>query len=276
MPHEGAPFSVQAMSTAPPPAGEGPPSLAIDGAVATIHLRRPSQRNSLHDVDLHTLLRHFAQLDADAAVRVVVLSATTEGQARPVFSAGYFVAGFDSGAHDPMLFERVPEALARLRPITVCALRGSVYGGATDLVLACDLRIGLRGTEWRMPAAALGLHYYPSGLRRYVSRVGLGLAQRAFLTAQALTIEELAAVGLFHCLTDAEGFDAAVADLVDSVAQLAPLAAQLTKQSLNELAAGGYDEPSLRERELRTTRSADFAEGREAFVQRRAARFTGG
>ena len=80
MPHEAAPLSVQAMSTAPPPAGEGPPSLAIDGAVATIHLRRPSQRNSLHDVDLHTLLCHFAQLDADAAVRVVVLSAATEGQ----------------------------------------------------------------------------------------------------------------------------------------------------------------------------------------------------
>ena len=263
------------MNAAPPPAGEGPPSLAIDGAVATIHLRRPSQRNSLHDVDLHTLLRHFAQLDANVAVRVVVLSACTDGQARPVFSAGYHVAGFDSGEHDPLLFERVPDALARLRPITVCALRGSVYGGATDLVLACDLRVGLLGTEFRMPAAALGLHYYPSGLRRYVSRLGLGLAQRAFLTAQALTIEELAAVGLFQRLTDAEGFDAAVAALVHSVADLAPLAAQLTKQSLNELAAGCYDEPSLRERELRTTRSADFGEGRAAFSQRRGPRFTG-
>jgi enoyl-CoA hydratase/carnithine racemase len=263
------------MNAAPPPAGEGPPSLTIDGAVATIHLRRPSQRNSLHDVDLHTLLRHFAQLDADTAVRVVVLSAATEGQPRPVFSAGYNVAGFDSGAHDPLLFERVADALARLRPITVCALRGSVYGGATDLVLACDLRIGLVGTEFRMPAAALGLHYYPSGLRRYVSRLGLGLAQRAFLTAQALTIEELAAVGLFQRVADPEGFDAARAALVESVAKLAPLAAQLTKQSLNELAAGCYDELALRERELRTTRSADFAEGRAAFAQRRGPRFTG-
>ena len=262
------------MNAAQPPADEGPPSLAMDGAVATIRLRRPAQRNSLHGVDLNTLLRHFSQLDADPEVRVVVLSSATEGQPKPVFSAGYFVAGFD-GEHDPMLFERVAEALARLRPITVCALRGSVYGGATDLVLACDLRVGLAGTEFRMPAAALGLHYYPSGLRRYVSRLGLGLAQRAFLTAQALPIEELAAVGLFQHLADAEGFDAALAALVDSVANLAPLAAQLTKLSLNELAAGCYDEPSLRERELRTTRSADFAEGRAAFAQRRVPRFTG-
>ncbi len=263
------------MNPATPPADEGPPSLTIDGAVATIRLRRPAQRNSLHGVDLHTLLRHFAQLDADPAVRVVVLSAATGGQPKPVFSAGYHVAGFESGEHDPMLFERVAEALARLRPITVCALRGSVYGGATDLVLACDLRVGLAGTEFRMPAAALGLHYYPSGLRRYVSRLGLGLAQRAFLTAQALPIKELAAVGLFQHLAEAEDFDAALAALVESVVHLAPLAAQLTKQSLNELAAGHCDEASLRERELRTTRSADFAEGRAAFAQRRAPRFTG-
>ncbi|MEQ1807683.1 MAG: enoyl-CoA hydratase/isomerase family protein, partial [Burkholderiaceae bacterium] len=109
------------MNAAQPRVDEGPPSLTLDGAVATIRLRRPAQRNSLHGVDLQTLLRFFSQLDADPAVRVVVLSAATDGQPRPVFSAGYNIVGFESGAHDPMLFERVAEALARLRPITVCA-----------------------------------------------------------------------------------------------------------------------------------------------------------
>jgi enoyl-CoA hydratase/carnithine racemase len=167
---------------------EGPPTLTTEGSVATITLRRPSQRNSLHDEDLRVLLRYFAQLDADVSVRVLVLRAATEGQAKPVFSAGYFVGGFEAEGHDPSLFEQVPQALARMRPITVCALQGSVYGGATDLMLACDLRLGLLGAEFRMPATALGLHYYPSGLRRYVSRLGLGLAQQAFLTARALPI----------------------------------------------------------------------------------------
>ncbi len=256
-------------------ADEGPPSLAIDGPVATIVLRRPSQRNSLHDEDLHALLQHFARVDAETAVRVVVLAASTQGQRKPVFCAGYHVAGFDNDHHDPLLFERVPQTLARLRPITVCALRGSVYGGATDLMLACDLRVALAGTEFRMPAAALGLHYYASGLQRYVSRLGLGLAQRAFLTASALPIEELAAAGLFASVQDEAGFDSAVAALVDTVAGLAPLAAQLTKQSLNEISMGQFDEAQLREREARASRSTDFAEGRDAFAQRRPARFTG-
>ena len=263
------------MSTPNPTADEGPPTLAIEGSVATIQLRRPSQRNSLHDADLHALLRHFAQLEAATAVRVVVLRAATDGQPKPVFSAGYHLAGFDGEQHDPALFERVPDALARLRPITVCALGGSVYGGATDLVLACDLRVGLVGSEFRMPANALGLHYYPSGLRRYVSRLGLGLAQRAFLTARTLPIEDLARAGLFEPLVDAAGFDAAVDALVASVAALAPLAVQMTKQSLNEIAEGRFDEARLREREDCAQRSADFAEGRSALAQRRPPGFIG-
>lgn len=263
------------MNTTAPPLAESPPTLQRQGPVATLCLNRPASRNSLHDVDLHTLLSQFAELDADPSVRVLLLTARTDGQRRPVFCAGYHVGGFDGEAHDPRLFERVSEALAALRPVTVCALGGSVYGGATDLVLACDLRVALAGTEWRMPANALGLHYYPSGLRRYVAGFGLAAAKRAFLTARPLPIERLDALGLFESVADADGFDAAVQQLVADVAALAPLSTQATKRSLDELARGLYDEPAMRAREALTTGSADFAEGRAAFAQRRAARFIG-
>jgi enoyl-CoA hydratase/carnithine racemase len=261
-----------------PASDEGPPRLALAQGVAWVRLRRPSQRNSLHDEDLHRLLDIFAQVEADPAVRVVVLTAETGAPAsgrRPVFCAGYHVGGFDSADHDPRLFERVPDALERLRPLTICALNGSVYGGATDLVLACDLRMALAGSEFRMPAAALGLHYYPSGLRRYVSRLGLQGAKRAFLTAKALPVESPTLCDLFEAIAPAQAFDAAVAALVQDLAGLAPLAAQATKQSLGEIAAGEYDPARLREREAMTAASADFAEGRAAMAARRAPRFIG-
>ena len=264
---------------APPRADDPatPPLLRIDGPVATVTLNRPARRNALHDEDLHALLSIFVRLDADPAIRVVVLAASTAGQTRPVFSAGYNLAGLDGADHGgPGLFERVPDALEALRPVTVCALRGSVYGGATDLVLACDLRVGLAGTEFRMPAAAIGLHYYPSGLRRYVSRLGVDTAKRAFLTARALPIERLDALGLLETLApDEAAFDAALAGLVDTVAGLAPIAAQGMKRSLNDLAAGRDDLQALRERETRARRSADFAEGCAAVAQKRTPRFTG-
>jgi enoyl-CoA hydratase/carnithine racemase len=255
------------------PDDEGPPQLAIDAGIATIRLRRPSQRNSLRDEDLHALLDQLEQVDADVSVRVLVLRADLASGAAPVFCAGYDLGGFDAGTHGPQLFERVPDAIEALRPVTVCALNGSVYGGATDLVLACDLRLAAAGALWRMPAAALGLHYYPSGLRRYVASFGIDAAKRAFLTAQPIPIEEIAS--LFVDIVAPAGFDAALEALVQQAASLAPFAAQATKQSLNEIAAGEFDAQRLREREAATLTSADFAEGRAAFAERRPPKFSG-
>lgn len=262
------------MSASPAPA-EGTPTLAIDGDVATITLRRPSRRNSLGDDDLHTLLEHLARIEHDQSIHIVVLDADVGGLAKPVFSSGYFIGGFASGKHDPLLFERVPDTLEKLRPITICSLRGSVYGGSTDIMLACDLRVAMQGTEFRMPAAALGLHYYPHGLRRYVSRLGVNFAKKAFLTARSIPIETLAERGLFEHVAAPEAFDAALADTLGAVKALGPLAARMLKASINDIAAGHFDERLLRERETISMASADFAEGRAAFAERRAPRFTG-
>ena len=173
-----------------------PPVLAIEGGIATITLNRPAQRNKLENGDLQLLLEHFEAVERDPSVRVLVLTANTSGQPKPVFCAGFDIGGFDENGHGSTFFEQIPDRLASLRPVTVCALNGSVYGGATDIVLACDLRVGLEGIEWRMPATALGLHYYPSGLQRYVSRFGVLAAKRAFLTARPFGMAQLQALGL--------------------------------------------------------------------------------
>jgi enoyl-CoA hydratase/carnithine racemase len=252
---------------------EGLPQLERSGPIATIRLRRPSQRNSLHDADLHTLLDIFQSLDADPVVKVVVLTAQTQDQKRPVFSAGYHVSGFESGQHDPRLFEKIPNALEALRPITVCALNGSVYGGATNMVLACDLCLALAGSEWRMPATAIGLHYYPTGLRRYVQRLGLSVTKRAFLTGRAIAVEDLAATGVFERVVASDEWDAQVDALARDIAALSPQAAQASKRSLNEIGAGLYDEVQLRVRETSSHLSADFAEGLTAIREKRAPKF---
>ncbi|NDC62271.1 MAG: enoyl-CoA hydratase/isomerase family protein, partial [Betaproteobacteria bacterium] len=221
------------------------------------------------------LLKQFELINSDPQVRVAVLTANTTGQPKPVFCAGYDIGGFQHNAQGSSAFETVAQAWADLRPITVCALNGSVYGGATDLVLACDLRMALQGIEWRMPATALGLHYYPSGLQRYVSHFGIALAKRAFLTARVFDQSQLEALGLFEHWSEPQAFDADLQTLLDDVLALAPLAAQHTKRSLNEIAAGLYDETRLRQRETDSAASEDFAEGLRAFAEKRKPRFQG-
>ncbi|NIC42419.1 enoyl-CoA hydratase/isomerase family protein [Aquabacterium sp. A08] len=251
-----------------------PPILTVADGVATLTLNRPAHRNRLHDEDLRTLLQQFEALNDDPQVRVLVLTARTWPHAR-VFSAGYHIGEFNDSGHAPLAFEQVPDALARVRALTVCALSGSVYGGATDLALACDFRIGVEGMELRMPAAALGLHYYPSGLRRYVARLGLGATRRLFLLAEATPADELLALGYLDRLVPPEALPAAVAEWADRAAHMAPLALQGMKQTIQEIAWGEDKLADWRSREALTQGSRDFAEGRAAFAERRAPVFSG-
>ena len=256
------------------PEESGPPLLTVAEAVATITLNRPRHRNRLHDEDLRRLLDHFARIDADRSIRVMVLTGRVLPP-KPVFCAGYHIGEFGRAHDADVSFEAVAQALERLRPITICALPGSVYGGATDLALACDFRLGVQGMEMHMPAGALGLHYYPSGMRRYVSRMGLAAAKKAFLTALPLSAEDLLAVGYLDELWPPDELASETVALCARVCALAPLAVEDMKRSLNEIARGEYDEARLRQRERDSKSSADFAEGRAAFLERRPARFQG-
>ena len=251
------------------------PRLDIQAGMATITLQRPALRNSVNNQDLSTLLGHFAAINANPDIRVVVLRAHTQDMPRPVFSAGYHVAGLDDDASAPNYFQTVPDALARLRPVTICALNGSVYGGATDVVLACDLVLAQEGHEWRMPACAIGLHYYASGLQRYVQKMGLCLSQRTFLTGLSMPFEQLQAGGLFHALVSESQFEEDLHQMVQQVLRLAPLAVQATKQSLLDVASGAIDLHVLQAREAMSQRSGDFAEGRLAMQERRRPQFQG-
>lgn len=254
-------------------AASTPPLLAVDGGVATITLNRPAHRNRLHDEDLQALLAHFAAVEADEAVRVVVLTGHVLPE-RPVFCAGYHL-GEQTDLPTGDRFEQVADALERLRPVTVAAVNGSVHGGATDLVLACDFALGVEGLQMRMPALALGLHYYPGGIARYVSRLGVVNAKRAFLGADTFDDRDLLAMGFVGELAPPADFEAALRRRVQGLLALAPMAQQLMKRSLNETARGAFDAGRLRERLQATQRSDDFAEGTRAFAERRAPRFTG-
>jgi len=255
----------------------GPPRLSFDApGRATITLDRPRHLNRLHREDLLALQSHFARLADDATLRVLVLT----GRGR-MFCAGFNIDELGSpqpaggGTADPHLFERTVDALEALPVPTLARLNGGVFGGATDLALACDFRVGVAGMELRMPAARLGLHYYPSGLSRYVSRLGLSAAKRLFLLAETVPADELLALGYLDALVDADALDAEVERFAASLLAGAPLALQGMKQSLNEVARGDVDLERLRAREARCATSADLREGLAAFAARRSPHFAG-
>lgn len=253
----------------------GPPLLALDDdGVATITLRRPAHLNRLHREDLVAIESHLAAVAADPRVRALVLT----GQGR-AFCAGYHIGELDesdaAATEGPQRFERTVDALEALPVPTIARLNGSVYGGATDLALACDFRVGVASMELRMPAARLWLHYYPGGMRRYVSRLGLAAAKRMFLLAESWPAEALLRIGYLDALVEPAMLDEAVAALVGALAANAPLAVRGMKLSLDEIARGEFEVARLREREAACAASRDLREGLAAFAERRAPRFEG-
>ncbi|WP_254926170.1 enoyl-CoA hydratase/isomerase family protein [Bordetella genomosp. 11] len=244
--------------------------------MARITLRRPAYANRLEPEDLGVLLDFCARLTADRTIRAVML----EGEGRH-FCSGYdirhimSIAGNAPSGPLDNPFEAVVEAVERLPQPTIARLHGGVYGGATDLVLACDLRIGTPATEMFMPAAQLGLLYYPSGIRRFTERLGARYAKELFLLGEKLDAARMLRMGFLNELVAEDELDARVAQLTSRLCGQAPLAIRGAKHAIDAMARGDFDLAAFKEREAETLRSADLKEGVAAWTEKRAPNFQG-
>jgi enoyl-CoA hydratase/carnithine racemase len=156
---------------------------------------------------------------------------------------------------------------------TICRLNGGVYGGATDLALACDFRIGVDTGEMFMPAARLGLHYYKSGIGRYVSRLGADNAKKLFLTAEKISAPEMLRIGYLTAMVPPESLDEEVDRLAMLLAGNAPVAMAGMKRTINEIARGKLNEAAADQRARDSMRGAEIREGVRAFAEKRPPKF---
>ena len=243
---------------------------------AHVRLNRPREHNRLEPTDLTALRCILDRVDADPAVRVLVITGTGKS-----FSSGFHIGALADKSlvkpadSDPDAFERTVDRLEALRVPTIAALNGGVYGGATDLALACDFRIGVTGMRMFMPAAKLGIVYYQSGLRRYVTRLGLGAAKRMFLTAEPVPADELLRIGYLDEIVAADRLDARVTELATTIAGNAPLAVAAIKRALNQIAANDLDVAALSAARQACGASADHQEGLAAWAEKRTPVFKG-
>jgi enoyl-CoA hydratase/carnithine racemase len=250
------------------------PVFTIDGPRATIRLNRPRHVNRIQAEDLQALLALFNRVEADPAIRVLVITGT--GRA---FSSGYDLnsvaerSSSTTGQTAGSAFEVMVDRLEDLGVPTICRLNGGVYGGSTDLALACDFRIGVDTSEMFMPAARLGLHYYTSGIRRYVSRLGADNAKKLFLTAEKIGAPEMLRIGYLTAMVPAAALDAEVDRLATLLAANAPIAMAGMKRTINEIAHGKLDEAATDTRARDSMRGAEIKEGVRARAEKRPPKF---
>ncbi|CAG9177357.1 enoyl-CoA hydratase/isomerase family protein [Cupriavidus pampae] len=247
------------------------PVLSVEGRIATISLQRPAVANRLSPEDVRTLRDHV--LAVNRMDHVLVL--------RFVGAGKYFCSGYDIGSlggkadESAVNFGETMDVIEHARPITIAAIHGGVYGGATDLCLACDFRIGVPDCDMFMPAARLGLHFYRGGLERYVSRLGLNAAKHLFLTTDRIDAQTMLRIGFLTEMVAADTLQARVGELSTQLASMAPIALLGMKQHLNAIARGQLDVEALVRDQHRAETSQDLREGAAAWKEKRAPAFTG-
>ena len=246
------------------------PELQLQNHVATITLKRPDVANGLAPEDLPVLIAHVQRINELDDVRVLVLR--SEGK---YFCSGYDISEVQNSQEKGSSFGEMVDAIEQCRAVTIGVIHGGVYGGATDMALACDFRVGSPSAEMFMPAARLGLHFYQAGLERYVTRLGVDTAKRLFLTCERLDSAEMKACGFLTHLVEPDALNSTVARLTETLSAMAPLPLFGMKKHLNLIARGQHDPAAIAQDVFQTVHSDDLKEGGTAWREKRKPVFKG-
>ena len=254
-------------------------TLLVDVAdnVATITINRPDKRNALNAAVRGELLQALDDLRGNANARVLVIT----GAGDKAFIAGADIGEFAERTaveqRGVMSERRIFDEIAAFPKPVIAMINGFALGGGCEVALACDVRVAARSAKLGQPEIKLGIIPGGGGTQRLPRLIGVGNAMRLVLTGDLIGAEEAAKLGLVDVVVDDGDLDARTYEIARAMAAHSPLTLQLAKAAIRASEEMPLTAGLAYERELFITAfgSADKREGVAAFLEKRAARFTG-
>ncbi len=251
---------------------------AGDGVV-TLTLDRPAKKNAVTLAMWRQIAATVDALNGDQTARVLVLRG-----AGVDFCAGADIGEFAEVRRDAGTARAYEDAnsaaftaLRTCRVPAIASIAGVCFGGGFGLAAACDLRLGAADAVFAVPAARLGLAYPADAMADIVAACGQHMARYLSFSGARLAAKAAHETGfLLELLPDQAALEARVSDIASAIAGNAPLSIAASKASIRA-ALSGRDDDLAHARALgdATFDSADYAEGRAAFLERRPPRFGG-
>jgi enoyl-CoA hydratase/carnithine racemase len=252
----------------------------LDASTLHVRFNNPARHNAL-SVDMWEAVPPLlAQARGDDRVRLVVFS----GAGEKAFVSGADISQFEDmrAAREAVtryeaMAEEALTGIADFPKPTLACVRGYCIGGGVNVAIACDIRIASDDAVFAIPAARLGLGYRYSAMKNLVDLVGPGVAKDLFFTARRIDAAEARALGLISRVATADGLDALLAEYTGAMADNAPLTIAAAKAITREILKPSPElDMALCTSLIRGCfESADYTEGRTAFMQKRKPVFTG-
>ena len=252
----------------------------LDGSTLHIRFNNPGKHNAL-SVDMwESVPPLLALAESDDRVRLVVFS----GAGEKAFVSGADISQFEDmrAAQEAVTrYEAMAEAALTgihvfSKPTLAC-IRGWCIGGGVNVAIACDIRIAASDSVFSIPAAKLGLGYRYSAMKNLVDLIGPGAAKDLFFTARRIDAHEAKAIGLVSRVCEPDQLPALLAEYTGALDVNAPLTIRTAKAIMAQVLKPSPDlDMALCTRLIRGCfDSADYAEGRKAFMEKRKPVFTG-
>jgi enoyl-CoA hydratase len=253
---------------------------SVTDGVGVITFNNPAKRNAMSLDMWEGLGSALIELRDTDDVRVVILT----GAGDKAFVSGADISQFEKVRHNAAASEEYSKKSDAQRallanypkPIIAC-IRGFCLGGGMQVAMAADIRIASDNSQFGIPAAKLGIAYGYDGLRHLVSLVGPSWARLIMYTGMKIDAAEALRIGLVErVLPDAELWDATM-EIARTMSGNAPLAIKAAKITIAQVLKDPdkRDMNAIKQVGTDCMDSADFREGRQAFMEKRKPKFTG-
>lgn len=257
------------------------PLVAVDvqDYIGMITLNNARKRNALSAELIEELCAALTRMRLEKA-RVVILRAPAGVD---VFSAGHDVRELPTNGRDPLTYNdplrRVIREIELFPTPVIAMIEGSVWGGACELVMSCDLLVAGLDTTFAVTPAKLGVPYNVSGVQNLLNAGGMKLCKEMLFTAQPVGVKRLVELGLVSYTVPRTELEALAVGLARQIARNSPMVISLLKEEMRLLAIRNSMGPETYERVQAMRRkvydSDDYREGIRAFFERRTPEFTG-
>lgn len=253
--------------------------LSVEGGIATIVADNATRMNAYTAAMWEAVPRLMAEAEADERVRVIVL----RGAGNRAFSAGADISEFESartGArateYDSLNHNAFAALLGSSKP-TIAMIHGFCLGGGLGLAVCCDLRLADEAATFAIPAAKLGIGYNQRWVRPLLAVISSARAKEILFTARRFAASDAMAMGLVNKIFPTDRLEVETVALAKEIAANAPLTIRAAKRTIDELTRHpeSPDSAALDALVQACFDSADYAEGRRAFLEKRKPQFGG-